>query len=813
LREWLRLSVFLMAVALALAACSKAQTSSNAPSQSEVCTRCHGDPARSNTAVNPQLSAAPPVDIYQQSATSSPGVGAHQAHLNDGALRDAIPCTECHSVPADLSNHPTGQLNLTWGPIAAAQGATPTFANGTCASTYCHGATLKAGGTNQMPSWTGGASEASCGTCHAIPPPATSHHPQNSNCGACHPGYTSTSVNPALHVNGQVDLNAGGCSACHGDPNRQATAVNPQLAAAPPVDTNGDSSPSAPGVGAHQAHLNDGPFRTAIACDECHTVPTSLANHPTGTLNLTWGPLASTSGASPVFSNGGSSQAACGTCHGLPPPASTGHPQNTNCGGCHTGYTSSSVNLATHINGTIDVGALSCTSCHGDATRQATALNPQLPAAPPVDTSGNSDPSSPGVGAHQAHLNAGSLRGALACTECHTVPTSLASHPNGTLNLTWGALATTGGASPSFANGTCSSTYCHGATLNAGGTNQTPNWTGGSSQAACGTCHGLPPPASSGHPQLTNCGGCHPGYTSSSVNAATHIDGQIEVQLTCTSCHGDATRVATALNPQLPAAPPSDTLGNTATTFAGVGAHQSHLNDGPMRGALACTECHQVPTSTSNHPTGTLNLTWGPLATSDGVKPSFSGSTCTNYCHGATLLGGAITAPTWTTVNGSQDACGTCHGLPPLALPSTTHPTYVLSAPCAGCHPTTATVDSSGANVIVAGGTHINGTVEDTFGGHPAGWVDPTLTVQCSNMVQVGGGHTCFGDMTDYMPGQCTNCHGNGSDFTQDGGSSHVSCAACHVNAFASTTCGPPFNVPSPCSCDLCHSGVDVIIP
>ena len=43
--------------------------------------------------------------------------------------------------------------------------------------------------------------------------------------------------------------------------------------------------------------------------------------------------------------------------------------QNTNCGNCHAGYTQTSVNAATHMNGTVDVGALTCSSCHGDANR------------------------------------------------------------------------------------------------------------------------------------------------------------------------------------------------------------------------------------------------------------------------------------------------------------------------------------------------------------------------------------------------------------------------------------------------------------
>jgi Divergent InlB B-repeat domain len=44
---------------------------------------------------------------------------------------------------------------------------------------------------------------ASCDSCHGIPPP--SPHIQRTDCETCHPGYTATSVSPAVHLNGRVD--------------------------------------------------------------------------------------------------------------------------------------------------------------------------------------------------------------------------------------------------------------------------------------------------------------------------------------------------------------------------------------------------------------------------------------------------------------------------------------------------------------------------------------------------------------------------------------------------------------------------------
>ncbi|HQR31000.1 MAG TPA: CxxxxCH/CxxCH domain-containing protein, partial [Anaeromyxobacteraceae bacterium] len=53
------------------------------------------------------------------------------------------------------------------------------------------------------------------------------------------------------------------------------------------------------------------------------------------------------------------------------------------------------------------------------------------------------------------------MRRAVACEECHTLPTTTA-HANGKVDLAFGTLATTGGASPAWNGTTCSNVYCHG---------------------------------------------------------------------------------------------------------------------------------------------------------------------------------------------------------------------------------------------------------------------------------------------------------------------------------------------------------------
>ena len=688
------LALATLASAAVLAACGGARTQDELagaqPVASDGCSRCHG------SADN----AAPPRSVLGKTDTSEIEVGAHQAHVRDGALRKAIACGECHVVPGKVEDpgHIGGEhAAVVFGALATSGGASPAWdrSQASCASVYCHGATLP-GGNNTTPRWVKGSSQVVCGSCHGVPP-VDGRHPAVTGgltaCSKCHPETVkpdgTIDVAGGKHVDGEVELSGVGCASCHGDPDRPGS-----TAAAPPRDAKGNTSTTAIGVGAHQAHLGASRLRGPVACTECHRPPQDLKAHPTGTVTLDFGPLATRgvaaaatrfdaasascasvychgatlSGGSntrPVWTKVDGTQAACGTCHGIPPatkPDGTPHTASTSCGGCHTGYTATTVDLATHVDGVVETGGMTCTSCHGDASRGANAP------APPMDAKGATATSSPGVGAHQAHLGASRLRGPVACTDCHVVPTST-SHSNGVVDVVFSPAA--GGAAARFDPTTlsCASVYCHGATL-AGGSNRTPVWNRvDGSQSACGTCHGIPPatkPAGSPHTASTSCGGCHTGYTASSVNIATHMNGKVELgAMSCTSCHGDASRVPVAgADPLVRAAPPLDTRGGNQPSSRGVGAHQAHVNKG---GGLArpfqCSTCHAVPTDFA-HASQPVNVTFGALP-STGTTAAWNGSTCATYCHGATLRGGSNTSPTWTTVNGTQAACGACHGIPP----------------------------------------------------------------------------------------------------------------------------------------------------
>jgi hypothetical protein len=160
------------------------------------CHGCHGDAS----------SPAPPRDLAGATAITSPGVGAHRAHL-DGPrrLRGPIPCETCHRVPATLLA--PGHLDSA-APAEVEPGLGWDRASQTCAAT-CHGAA--------RPRWTS-SGEVVCGSCHGIPPADAAHAPglPLTSCVTCHPRTVDAFGNILLrsgpggltseHLDGDVDL-------------------------------------------------------------------------------------------------------------------------------------------------------------------------------------------------------------------------------------------------------------------------------------------------------------------------------------------------------------------------------------------------------------------------------------------------------------------------------------------------------------------------------------------------------------------------------------------------------------------------------
>ncbi|GMV40222.1 MAG: hypothetical protein AMXMBFR64_19380 [Myxococcales bacterium] len=666
------------------------------------CDSCHGSGGV----------AAPPADLAGNEDTSALGVGAHRKHLGVSAWHREVPCAACHVVPAELGDAghiDTAPAEVVWGDLADAKGTAPTWdrATATCSGSYCHGATLDGGGA-KAPVWTQvDGAQATCDSCHGNPPGGD--HPTRSDCASCHDAVVApdgTFVNAALHIDGQVQVGTLGCSSCHG------SGAN----AAPPLDLTGGADTASVSVGAHQKHLGASDWRAQIACSSCHVVPATVgaAGHADTPppAEVTWGGVAVAGGATPVWDRGAATcsgswchgaglsggtltapvwtnldgtQAVCGTCHGLPP--GDGHVPRTDCASCHGAVVDAAggfVDPSLHINGQVEVVALTCSTCHGGAQS----------AAPPVDVKGQTDTKLASVGAHQAHVGASTWHKEIPCSTCHVMPATVDApgHMDDDLpaEVSIGGVATAGGLTPTWDAGTatCSNTWCHGTSL--GGTFTAPKWTQvDGTQAACGTCHGLPPGGT--HVQRDDCATCHGEVVTANgfANPALHVDGTVQVSaLGCDACHGSGG------NP----APPVDLGGNTATTALGVGAHQAHLSPSTWHKDVACGECHKVPSAYGDaghaDTTGPAELVWGALATAQGAKPVWNAGTATcsgSYCHGGTASGGQHTAPVWTQVDGTQTTCTSCHGMPPEAP----HPAVDN---CFACHACTVTPDNLGIN-------------------------------------------------------------------------------------------------------------------
>jgi predicted CxxxxCH...CXXCH cytochrome family protein len=513
------------------------------------------------------------------------------------------------------------------------------------------------------------------------------------------------------------------CTSCHGSESRVGSDL---LKAAPPFDLAGSTSTASRGVGAHQIHLSDAETHALVACEQCHTVPKEVASPGHADTTGDSGPqrpadvpllgaLAGLGGRSPSYdpekltctdtychreaqprwTEPRSSSEACGSCHGLPPPAP--HPQKDDCVRCHGSVVDANrqfIRPELHVNGTIDT-TLTCHACHGSPDSSA----------PPVDLAGNTDRSNLGVGAHQPHLAGGQSSRPLECGECHSVPSAVSDpgHIDQTphAEVTFTGVAKTNAASPVWDREAkvCKGAWCHGPDEPA--SSLSPEWTTTSGPLGCTGCHGKPPPPP--HPQLDRCSLCHAAVIAADnatiQDRSLHVNGAIDVQLPegCSACHG---------SPSSPA-PPSDVAGNTATTARGVGAHQTHVQGTIFSRPVPCEECHVVPASilAAGHMDSArpAELNFSGVAISFSAQPSFDGARCNStYCHGDSFYpsGGTNTKPQWTAVDQGETFCGSCHGMPPP-------PPHIQTAlPCSGCH-----INMNGFQIIDRN-LHIDGLVQ-----------------------------------------------------------------------------------------------------
>jgi predicted CxxxxCH...CXXCH cytochrome family protein len=662
------------------------------------CTSCHGNdalPTPFATGADSLVKAAPPKDHLGNLATTARGVGGHQAHVNKAALvASAFACTECHAMP----NTHDGQADpLPFGPLAKRNGLAPSFDGTTCSNTWCHGAGMtNAGGTNKAPSWTGGASQATCGTCHGVPPPVSASpgqdHPQNVSCGSCHTGYTQSTVSAtAGHIDGTPTSPNKGCVSCHGDLTvaNDTVVLRTDARAAPgsnanAVDTTGSAARSSVHVGAHGPHVNAG-MMTGKTCVECHAWPADG-----DTTHADGNPL-------PTFPAGGISRTAGVT-------AAFATPANTCATYCHSNGApvGGSLTLATPAPVWTSTGAMSCTACHAMGGAATTLSS-----------------------AHKLHTGAY----AIGCQACHERSTT-----NGTTILAGGGLHVNGAKDVFDAAGTkgvyngdltCSNTYCHSS-----GADRTAPYVSGPSiawtaTASCTSCHGGP----------VGAGQMATGKHGNHVNVAGTIGGPASSNYVCGACHSST--VAATVNAPITATTGTalHTNGNPNVVFSATYGGTFTPGAAEGQGSCASTYCHSSgEDAAGTRPNAFKTVTWNGAALA-----------C-NGCHGAETGAGTVVSkagePNYPSGAGITD--------------SNSHAKHVASAAdCVTCHADTVNATGDGINATVTPTLHLNKTRDVKFSGLPGtpSWVSASKT--CSSVSCHGAGAPVWGGAAL----ACTDCH------------------------------------------------------
>lgn len=340
----------------------------------------------------------------------------------------------------------------------------------------------------------GGAAGASCRGCHAEGPTA---------CSTCHAERPESGAHPA-HLGAGPDARSFECEECHAVPARwddEGHILRGGLADPAPAEVifrDERLAAATPAFASRAAPPSYDPATAACTGVYCHG---DALGDPAGALTQpTW--------------RADGDQAACGTCHGNPPASHA----DDRCDTCHPPA------AARHVDGALTVGDREgCAGCHGSDES----------AAPPRDLAGNQLTSALGVGAHRRHLaGAARLRAPLACAECHAVPEATGD-PGHIDSSAPAEVALAGGGAWDRGAATCA-TWCHG--------DAAPTWTRvGQGQAACGTCHGVPPDDVEHAPdlELGDCAGCHPATVSPSgtilftgppgSETSQHMDGDVDL--------------------------------------------------------------------------------------------------------------------------------------------------------------------------------------------------------------------------------------------------------------------------------------------
>ena len=471
----------------------------------------------------------------------------------------------------------------------------------------------------------------------------------------------------------------------------------------------------------------------AFVCSTCHNQTTSNIKRVAAKLPAVFAPVSTINFKSVTTPNGfgddsvthTTSTKVCEVCHTLTKyhnrnsasSTSLTHNNNADCTGCHVhnkGFAASNV---------------TCDTCHGNPPTTATTGGTTGLATNALATGQ--------AGAHAIHVTTEGF----TCNLCHNG--SASAMPGGSLEIGFainptnapgftptistgayvGNSAMTGTTWASSSTGTTVTTaagvntcaiYCHGATLLSGTTaNPVASWVAGSTERACGSCHGVTSASVPGAVGKTNshtkhvgtynfaCTKCHTNAgTTASVNYA-HVNGSVQWRLStgtgmirsgatyngavsgsttlpagsttygsCSMlhCHSDGTFVSTGAALTTSTAPAA-TWGTTLTCAGchgnppsyATGSPKANSHQGPTHAAQTCDVCHDSvtynATTLAYTPSATLHANGAyNVKTAMGYTYAATGSTCSNA--GAAVTGCHTASMTWGV---QSTSCLSCH--------------------------------------------------------------------------------------------------------------------------------------------------------
>ncbi len=355
-------------------------------------------------------------------------------------------------------------------------------------------------------------------------------------------------------------------------------------------------------------------------------------------------------------------------------------------------------------------------------------------------TASAADMSAAQAGAHASHTLDSGARAKLGCEECHAPVCSA----NPRSNIAFGALATAGGAAPSFdpATRTCSNVYCHGSSSSPVAWTYVYTPSAPALAVECAMCHGYPPSSPSHGAGSASCSGCHPGTVKPDgtidIAGGKHVNGALDVSggtggSGCTSCHGfpPATGAHVAH---------FGLTGITAGSYADAGTLQDRYptatpTEAPGVYAFGCALCH--PTDSSRHLNGVVDVTLYETA-GTGLK--------------------ALAAPAASYDRGTGTCSGVyCHSTGQESPTFAVTPAWSSTVPlgCAGCHGNPPSYPTGGAGAANAN-SHLGQLQDGSEYGHFLGLPMPTVGI-----MKHGG---WYGYGAQSAPITCQTCHFDTTD-------------------------------------------------